>query len=123
MSMYIEIDSIEKHDYLIKNSKVCVIDFYANYCGPCKKLAPLLETSVINNLELCKNVSTGEDDVNDKIVFAKVNIEEQEELTEIYKIITIPQISFYKNGELQSDKIIGVKVEEIIEKTKKLAEI
>lgn len=122
-SMYIEIDSIEMHDLLIKQSKICVIDFYANYCGPCKKVAPLLESAVIADSNLCKFVSTGEDDLDDKIVFAKLNIETQEELAEIYKINTIPQFSFYKNGELQSDKVVGGKVDEVIKTVKKLAEI
>lgn len=121
MSMYLEIDSMEMHDKLTKESSVCVLDFYGDYCPPCKKLGPLLEQTVLSDVNLCRHVSTGEDDISGKIVFAKINVETQRELSDIYKIRSIPQISFYKNGELQSDKFIGVKVNEIIAKTKELA--
>lgn len=123
MSMYIEIDSIEMHDNLTQNSLVCVLDFYADCCGPCKILGPLLEKTVLNDVNLCKHVSTGDDDIKDKIVFAKINVEKLQELSDVYDVKTIPQISFYKNGKLQADKFVGIKLNEIIAKTKELAEI
>lgn len=120
MSMYIEITDMETHDKVTKNSKVCVLDFYADWCGPCKRLAPLLQDAVLKDSDLCSNVSTGEDDIEGKIVFAKINIDNFQDLANVYKVRSIPQISFYKNGELHSKVIIGPKVQEILETVNEL---
>ena len=57
-----------------------IIDFYANWCGPCKMVAPVLE-------ELQK-------EYGDKIVIFKVNTEEQQELSAMFGIQSIPSILF-----------------------------
>lgn len=60
--------------------KPCIIDFYANWCGPCKMVAPILE-------ELS-------DEYKDQIYIYKVNTEEQEELAAAFGIRSIPSILF-----------------------------
>jgi len=114
MSMYLEISNLEDHEKIIKNSKICVLDFYADWCGPCKKLGPLLQDTVIKNNKLCAITSTGYDDLSEKIVFAKINIDDLQDLANIYNIKSIPQISFYKNGKLHDKFITGLKVDDII---------
>jgi thioredoxin 1 len=57
-----------------------IIDFYANWCGPCKMVAPVLE-------ELQK-------EYGDKLTIFKVNTEEQQELSSIFGIQSIPSILF-----------------------------
>ena len=71
---------------------VVVVDFGANWCGPCKSLVPILDEVV-------------EEDPNKKIV--KVDIDEQEELAAQYKIMSVPTLLVFKNGEIV-DKSIGL---------------
>ena len=71
---------------------VVVVDFGANCCGPCKSLVPILDEVV-------------EEDPNKKIV--KVDIDEQEELAAQYKIMSVPTLLVFRNGEV-IDKSIGL---------------
>ena len=71
---------------------VVVVDFGANWCVPCKSLVPILEEVV-------------EEDPSKKIV--KVDIDEQEELATQYKIMSVPTLLVFKNGEIV-DKSIGL---------------
>lgn len=67
-------------DWKYEGSKPCLIDFYANWCGPCKMVAPVLE-------ELQK-------EYGDKIVIYKVNTEEEQELAGMFGIQSIPSFLF-----------------------------
>ncbi|MDO4691019.1 MAG: thioredoxin [Fusobacterium sp.] len=69
-----------------------VVDFGANWCGPCKSLLPILN-EVVN------------EDPNKKIV--KVDIDEEEELAKEYKIMSVPTLFVFKNGEV-IDKSVGL---------------
>ena len=71
---------------------VVVVDFGANWCGPCKSLVTILDEVV-------------EEDPNKKIV--KVDIDEQEELAAQYKIMSVPTLLVFRNGEV-IDKSIGL---------------
>jgi thioredoxin len=67
-------------DWKYEGTKPCMIDFYANWCGPCKMVAPILE-------ELQK-------EYGDSIVIYKVNTEEQQELAGMFGIQSIPSLLF-----------------------------
>lgn len=73
---------------------VWVVDFYADWCGPCKMLAPILE-------ELDANV-------------LKVNVDNHEELATHFGIMSIPTVGFFKDGELK-EKTIGFRSKEELE--------
>ena len=77
---------------VLKANGVVVVDFGANWCGPCKSLVPILDEVV-------------EEDPSKKIV--KVDIDEQEELATQYKIMSVPTLLVFKNGEIV-DKSIGL---------------
>lgn len=79
-------------DELISQPKPVVCDFYADWCGPCKMLAPVVE-------ELSEKYA-------DKATFVKVNIDENFELSVRYGIMSIPYVGVFKGGEL-ADKSIG----------------
>lgn len=68
----------------IMNDKV-VVDFFANWCGPCKMLAPIVE-EVSNELV--------------KITFIKVDIDEIESLPRQFDIMSIPTLLVFEKGEL-----------------------
>ncbi len=67
-------------EWKYEGNKPCLIDFYANWCGPCKMVAPVLE-------ELQK-------EYGDKLVIYKVNTEEQQELAGLFGIQSIPSLLF-----------------------------
>ncbi len=67
-------------DWKFEGSKPCIIDFYADWCGPCKIVAPVLE-------DLAK-------DFNGKIDVYKVNTEEEQELASAFGIRSIPSFLF-----------------------------
>ncbi len=70
----------ENKDWKYEGSVPCMIDFYANWCGPCKMVAPVLE-------ELQK-------EYGDKIVIYKVNTEDEQELAGLFGIQSIPSLLF-----------------------------
>lgn len=72
--------------------KPVMVDFYAEWCGPCKLAAP-----VIDKL-------SGE--YNDKAVIAKVDVDENRELAQKYDVMSIPTVIIFKNGE-EVDRKIG----------------
>jgi len=78
---------------VLANNSVCVFDFSATWCGPCKRIAPIIE-------ELAT-------EYEGKAFIGKIDIEESSEVTEKFDIMSVPTILFFKNGELQNDKIVG----------------
>jgi len=67
-------------EWKFEGTRPCVIDFYADWCGPCKMIAPVME-------ELAK-------DFEGKLDIYKVNTEEEQELASIFGIRSIPSILF-----------------------------
>lgn len=86
---------------VIKSDKTVIVDFYAEWCGPCKMMSPVIDKIAE---ELGETVKVG-----------KVNSDENIELVERYEIMSIPTIMIFKNGEI-SKKFIGfTSKDEIIE--------
>ena len=78
----------EKKDWKFEGDLPCIIDFYADWCGPCKMVAPVLE-----------ELST---EFEGKMNVYKVNTEEQQELAQAFGIQSIPSILFVpKDGQPQ----------------------
>ena len=76
---------------VLKADKMALVDFFAEWCSPCKQLSPILEE--ISN------------EMNDKVFFAKHNIDEQPNMPTKYGVRGIPTMLLFKDGELKATKV------------------
>lgn len=72
---------------VLDDKGIVFVDFYAEWCGPCKSIAPILE-------EISKEMN--------KMKFVKINVDESQELASQYSIFSIPTFMIFKNGEVVS---------------------
>lgn len=79
-------------------SKYFFVDFYADWCKPCKEFTPTFEEYVRNYSSVCK--------------FMKINIDDDEELADEYNITKVPTFIFFEDGE-QKCRITGPNKDEI----------
>ena len=80
----------ENFNDFIKNNSLCVVDFWATWCGPCRMLTPVLEK------------------INEENGYAigKINVDEEEELALAFSVQAIPTRILFKDGKL-TDKKVG----------------
>ncbi len=78
---------------VLQSEKPVIVDFWAEWCGPCRMVAPILE-------EIASE--------NDNIVIAKLNVDENPQISASYGITSIPTLNVYKGGEVVKS-IIGAK--------------
>ena len=79
-------------DGLLESEKLIIVDFWATWCGPCRMLSPLLDEV--------------EEEMSDKITVVKVNVDDADEIAMRYRIMSIPTLLFFKNGQVV-DKTVG----------------
>ena len=84
---------------VLKSKGITMVDFYADWCGPCKMMAPVLEKMA--------------DTYDQKVKVCKLNVDENPETSTKYGIQGIPTLLFFKNGELV-DQNVGFLSEENI---------
>ena len=76
---------------VLKSDVPVLVDYWAEWCGPCKAIAPLLE-------DLAK-------DYGGKLKIAKVNVDENQQLARKYNIKAIPTLMLFKDGNVQASKL------------------
>ncbi|MGO3885521.1 MAG: thioredoxin [Mycetocola sp.] len=85
---------------VIEASKPIVVDFWAEWCGPCRMVSPILDQIA--------------DEHSDKIEVVKVNVDENPQLAAQYQITSIPALKVFKSGEVVQS-IIGAKPKAALE--------
>ena len=81
-------------DDVLMSDKPVLVDFWAEWCGPCKMIAPVLEEIAADNA--------------DKLIVAKLNIDENPQIAANERIMSIPTMYVYKGGQLVK-QIVGAK--------------
>ena len=91
--MVIDINENNFEEEVIKSDKPVLVDFFAEWCGPCKMMSPLVEKIA--------------EEVGESVKVGKVNTDENMNLAEQFNIMSIPTIMVFKNGEV-TKTFVGV---------------
>jgi len=87
------IDQTEFDNLVLNGKGVVLVDFFATWCGPCKALAPVLEEVA--------------EQLNDKASVYKVDIDQTQSLAQQYRVMSVPTMKIFKNGEVV-ETIVGL---------------
>jgi len=85
---------------VLKSSQPVLVDFWAEWCGPCRQIAPALE-------EIAS-------EMNGKITVAKLNVEENQETANKYGVRGIPTLMLFKGGEVIATKVGALPKQQIV---------
>ena len=92
---------------VIKNDKAVIVDFWAEWCGPCRAVAPVLDKIA--------------EERSDELIVVKVNIDEEPGLAQRYGVQSIPTIILFRNGE-PAKATVGAQPKGALEKSLGLVE-
>ena len=84
---------------IISNNNLVLVDFYTEWCGPCKMLAPI--------------IAEIKEELKDKVYVIKVNVDEEEDLSNKFGIYSIPTLVLIKGGK-EIDRKVGYNTKQIL---------
>ena len=84
---------------VMQSDKPVLLDFWASWCGPCKMVGPIIEEI--------------EAEAGNKIKVGKVNVDEEQELAQMYKVMSIPTLVVIQDGKVV-EKSVGAKSKQAI---------
>ena len=93
------VGALDFESEVIQSNKLVIVDFWAEWCGPCKMIAPLLD-------EVAK-------EMNDKVKIVKVNVDEEQQLAQQYGIYNIPTLLFFKEGTVR-EQVVGTAAKKVL---------
>ena len=91
---------------LLQDSKLVIVDFWAVWCGPCRMRSPILDEV--------------EEEMADQITVVKVNVDDADEIAAQYRIMSIPTLLFFKNGQVVDKTVGAMPKPTLVEKIKAL---
>ncbi|MCL1986648.1 MAG: thioredoxin [Firmicutes bacterium] len=95
----------DNFDEVVSNSKVPVlVDFYAEWCNPCKRIVPSLE-------EIAEEHA-------DSVLVCQVNVDESHDLATAFQVMSIPNVISFKNGEFYKRVVGAVSKDELLDLVK-----
>ncbi|MFC2097084.1 thioredoxin [Bacteroidota bacterium] len=100
--MTLEVTDANFEELILKSDKPVLVDFWAEWCGPCKMLTPIVSEMAV--------------EYEGKAIIAKVNVENNPEVSSKFGIRNIPTILFFKNGEIVDKQIGAVAKSKLSEK-------
>lgn len=95
MEIKLSTENFEKE--VLKSEKPVLVDFYADWCGPCNAMAPVLE-------ELAK-------ELEGKVKVGKINVDENPDIAVEYNVMSIPTLIVFKN-EKEEKRLVGLRNKE-----------
>ena len=100
--MSINVAAIRSTDFeqeVVKSDKLVIADFWAEWCGPCKMIAPLLD-------EIARELP-------DKVKIVKVDVEAEPQLAQQFGIYNIPTLLFFKDGKVK-EQVVGTVAKKVL---------
>jgi len=94
----VDIKSEQQFDEILEKNELVFVDFWAKWCGPCMKLKPVME-------KVCKEKG---------VLLAKVNVDDNKDISRRYQVTSIPVILLFKWGEMRTGALGAKSEAEII---------
>jgi len=87
-------------DIVLKSSKPYLVDFWATWCGPCRAVAPIVEAIAAEK--------------SDVLLCGKLNVDEEAEIAQRYRVMSIPTLILFKDGEAAAVSVGAAPKEELL---------
>ena len=85
---------------VLKAEKPVLVDFWASWCGPCRMLSPIVDQAA--------------EELGDEVIVGKVNVDEEGDLAQQYRVMSIPTLIVFKNGSVANTSVGVISKEAIL---------